>query len=73
MSPMSRAELAEIVDNAPPADLIFLQAYLEHRARASNPENGSDLDRRLEIMRAGREVSLEDALQLHQELAARSL
>jgi len=54
---MSHAQLIEFVDRSSPEDRLFLQAYLEHVARASDPEYGRDLDRRLEAMRAGDEVS----------------
>jgi hypothetical protein len=70
---MSRTELIAIVDQASPEDRVFLQAYVEHLARAANPESGNDLDRRLESMRAGREISLDDARRLHEELAAKGL
>ena len=70
---MSRAELIEIVDRTSPEDRLFLNAYIEHRVRADDPENGPELDRRLERMRAGQEVSLNDARKLHEELAARGM
>ena len=70
---MSRAELIEIVDRTSPEDRLFLNAYLEHRNRADDPENGRELDRRLERMRAGHEISLDDAWKLHDELAAKGL
>jgi hypothetical protein len=70
---MSRTELVDMVDRAAPEERLFLQAYLEHRVRATDPDNGRDLDQRLESMRAGSEVSLEDARQIHEELAARGL
>ena len=43
---MSHTELIEIVDRSSPEDRLLLQAYLEHLARASDPEDGRDLDRR---------------------------
>lgn len=70
---MSRAELIEIVDRTSPEDRIFLHAYIEHLARAADSESGLDLDRRLESMRAGNEVSLEDARRLHDTLASQGL
>ena len=70
---MSRAELIAIVDRTSPEDRVFLQAYVEHLARAADPESGRELDRRLEAMRAGKEISLEDARRLHEELAAKGL
>ena len=70
---MSRAELIAIVDRTSPEDRVFLQAYVEHLARAADPESGRELDRRLEAMRAGREISLDDARRLHEELAAKGL
>ena len=63
---MSRAELIAIVDRTSPEDRVFLQAYVEHLARAADPERGRELDRRLEAMRAGREISLENARRLHE-------
>jgi hypothetical protein len=62
-----------IVDRTSPEERLFLSAYLEHLARAGDPENGRDLDRRLDSMRAGEEVSLEEARKLHEALAARGL
>ncbi len=70
---MSHTELIEIVDRTSPEDRLFLSAYLEHLSRAADPEHGRELDRRLESMRAGNEVSLEDARKLHEALAARGL
>jgi hypothetical protein len=70
---MSRAELIEIVDRTSPEDRVFLHAYIEHLARAADSGNGSDLDRRLEAMRAGNEVSLEEARKLHEALGAQGL
>ena len=70
---MSRAELIEIVDQTSPEDRVFLRAYIEHLARAGNPEDGRELDRRLDSMRAGNEVTLDDARKLHDALAARGL
>jgi hypothetical protein len=70
---MSRAELIEIVDRSSPEDRLFLRACIEHLARAADPEDGRELDRRLESMRAGNEVSLEDARKLHEAIAARGL
>lgn len=70
---MSHTELIEIVDRSSPEDRLLLQAYLEHLARASDPEDGRDLDRRLEAMRAGDEVSLGEARKLHEALASRGL
>ena len=70
---MSRTELIAIVDRTSPEDRVFLQAYVEHLARAADPESGRELDRRLEAMRTGREISLEDARRLHEELAAKGL
>jgi hypothetical protein len=70
---MSRAELIAIVDQASPEDRLFLRAYIEHLARNSDPDNGRDLDERLEGMRAGTEISLEDARKLHDSLSAQGL
>lgn len=70
---MSRAELIEIVDRSSPEDRIFLHAYIEHLARIADPADGHELDRRLESMRAGNEVSLEEARKLHDSLAAQGL
>ena len=70
---MSRAELIAIVDQASPEDRLFLRAYIEHLARIADPENGRDLDARLERMRAGTEVSLDDARKLHDTLSAQGL
>lgn len=70
---MSRAELIEFVDRSSLEDRLFLRAFLEHRARASDPEDGRDLDRRLDAMRAGDEVRLEDARKLHEALASQGL
>jgi hypothetical protein len=70
---MSRAELIEIVDRTSPEDRLFLHAYIEHLARAADPEDGGELDRRLESMRAGNEVSLDEARKLHDALAAQGL
>ena len=70
---MSRAELIEIVDQTTPEDRLFLHAYIGHLARAADAGNGHELDRRLDAMRAGHEVSLDDARKLHEELAARGL
>ena len=70
---MSRLELTALVNRTSPEDRLFLQAYIEHLARAEEPENGRELDRRLEQMRAGHEVSLDDARKLHEELAARGM
>jgi len=70
---MSHAELIDIVNRSSPEDRLFLRAYIEHLTRTSDPENGRDLDRRLENMRAGDEVSLEEARKLHEALASRGL
>ncbi len=70
---MSRAELIEIVDRTTPEDRLFLHAYIEHLARAADPKESRELDRRLESMRAGNEVSLDDARKLHEALAAQGL
>jgi hypothetical protein len=67
---MSHAELIEIVNRSSPEDRLFLSAYLEHLARSSRPEDGKDLDRRLDAMRAGNEVSLDEARKLHEALVA---
>ena len=70
---MSRAELIAIVDRTSPEDRLFLHAYIEHLARAANPEEGQELDRRLDAMRAGNEVSLEEARRLHDALFSKGL
>lgn len=70
---MSRQELIDIVDRTSSEDRLFLPAYIEHLARAADPADGSDLDQRLEAMRAGSEVSLDDARRLHDTLTARGL
>ena len=70
---MSHAELIEIVDRTSPEERLFLHAYIEHLARADDPEQGRELDRRLESMRAGQEVNLADARKLHEALTARGL
>ena len=70
---MSRSELIEIVDRTSPEDRLFLHAYIEHTARAADPGHGRELDRRLDAMRAGDEVSLEEARKLHEALATRGL
>ncbi|MEI9897756.1 MAG: hypothetical protein WDN28_28845 [Chthoniobacter sp.] len=70
---MSHAELIEIVNRSSPEDRLFLSAYLEHLARTSNPDDGRDLDRRLEAMRGGDEVSLDEARKLHEALASKGL
>ena len=70
---MSRVELIQIVDRTSPEDRLFLHAYIEHLARAADAENGRELDRRLELMRGGHEVSLEEARKLHDALAAQNL
>jgi len=70
---MSRSQLIEFVDGTSSEDRIFLQAYLEHVARASDAEYGRDLDHRLEAMRAGEEVNLEDVRKLHEALASQGL
>jgi len=73
VEPMSHAELSAIVDRSSPEERVFLRAYVEHLAQAADPESGRDLDRRLEAMRAGQEISLDDARRLHEELAAKGL
>jgi len=70
---MSRAELIEIVTRTSPEGRLFLQAYVEHLARAADPESGRDLDRRLDAMRAGQEISLEEARRFHEELPPRTV
>jgi hypothetical protein len=70
---MSRAELIEIVDRTSPEDRIFLHAYIEHLARTADPDDGRELDRRLDSMRAGNEVSLAEARKLHDALTAQGL
>ena len=70
---MSRADLIEIVDRTSPEDRLFLHAYIEHLARVADPEDSRALDRRLESMRAGNEVSLEEARKLHEALGAQGL
>ena len=70
---MSRSELIEIVDRTSPEDRLFLHAYIEHTARAADPEHGRELDHRLDAMRAGAEVGMEEARKLHEALAARGL
>lgn len=70
---MSRAELIAIVDQSSPEDRAFLNAYIEHVTRRDDAANGAALDASLERMRAGQEVSLEDARKLHEELAAKGL
>ena len=70
---VSRTELIELVDRTTPEDRLFLSAYLDHLASEADREHGRELDRRLESMRAGNEVSLEDARKLHDALAARGL
>jgi hypothetical protein len=70
---MSHSQLIEFVERSSPEDRLFLQAYLEHLARASDPEFGQDLDRRLEAMRAGDEVRLADARKLHEALDSQGL
>jgi hypothetical protein len=70
---MSRVELIEIVDRTSPEDRLFLHAYIEHLVRAAEPEDGRELDRRLESMRAGNEVSLAEARKLHDALASQGL
>jgi hypothetical protein len=70
---MSRQELIEIVDRTSAEDRVFLHAYIEHLARVADPADGADLDQRLEAMRAGREVSLDEARQLHEALAKKGL
>ena len=63
----------QIVNRTSPEDRLFLHAYIEHLARAADPENGCELDRRLESMRAGNEVSLDEARNLHDALGAQGL
>jgi hypothetical protein len=70
---MSRQELIEIVDRTSAEDRLFLQAYIEHLARVADSADGAELDQRLDAMRAGREVSLEEARRLHDALAAKGL
>jgi len=70
---VSHSELIEFVNGCSPENHIFLQAYLDHIARTSDPESGRDLDRRLDAMRAGKEVSLEDVRKLHGALASQGL
>ncbi|HSI11110.1 MAG TPA: hypothetical protein VK961_03660 [Chthoniobacter sp.] len=70
---MSHAELIEIVNRSSPEDRIFLSAYLEHLARNADAENGRDLDRRLDAMRAGNEVGLDEVRKLHETLASQGL
>ncbi|HEV7403182.1 MAG TPA: hypothetical protein VGO11_09660 [Chthoniobacteraceae bacterium] len=70
---MSHTELMKMVDETSPEERLFLGAYLDHLARAGDPEHGRELDRRLDSMRAGEEVSLDEARKLHESLAARGL
>ncbi len=70
---MSRVELIEIVDRTSPEDRLFLRAYIDHLARVADPSDGTELDQRLDAMRAGSEVSLEEARRLHEALAAQGL
>ena len=70
---MSRAELIEFVDRSALEDRLFLQAYIEHISRESDPENGRELDRRLDAMRQGNEVYLDDVWKLHEALLAQGL
>jgi hypothetical protein len=70
---MSHAELIDLVDRSSPEDRLFLSAYLEHLARSSRPEEGRELDGRLDAMRAGDEVSLDEARKLHEALVAQGL
>lgn len=70
---MSRTELIAMVDQSSPEDRLFLQAYVEHLNRLSDPESGKDLDRGLDAMREGREISLDDVRRLHEELSTKGL
>jgi hypothetical protein len=68
---MSRAEIIAMVDQTSPEDRIFLQAYVDHLARSADSESGSDLDRRLDAMRAGKEFCLDDVRRLHEFAGSR--
>lgn len=70
---MSRAEIIAMVDQTSPEDRIFLRAYIDYLTRSADSESGSDLDRRLDAMRGGKEFSLDDVRRLHEELAAKGL
>jgi len=70
---MSHSQLIEFVDQSSPEDRLFLRAYLEHLAKSFDPDYARDLDSRLEAMRAGDEVRLEDARKLHEALASQGL
>ena len=70
---MSHAELIDLVNRSSQEDRLFLRAYIEHLARSADAENGRDLDRRLEAMRAGDEVTLAEARKLHEALLAQGL
>jgi hypothetical protein len=70
---MSHSELIEIVNRTSPEDRLFLSAYLEHLSRVSDPKSGQELDDRLEAMRAGEEVGLDEVRKLHETLASQGL
>ena len=70
---MSVAELKEIVDESTAEGRVFLEAYLQHLNRVTDPESGRDLDERLMQMDAGNKISLTRALEMHEALKARGL
>ena len=70
---MSVAELKRIVDKTSTEERLFLQAYLDHLARAGDPANAADLSRRMREMDAGKKVTLALAKKLHESLLKQGL
>ncbi|MBI4660379.1 MAG: hypothetical protein HY735_16205 [Verrucomicrobia bacterium] len=70
---MSVAELKRIVDETTDEERLFLEAYLAHLRRASDPANAADLSRRMREIEAGKKVTLAQARKLHQALLKQGL
>jgi hypothetical protein len=70
---VSIAEIKASIDRMTDEERFFAAAYLQHRARASDPAYQSLLSERMKLMDSGQRVTLEQAERIHEALEAEGL
>jgi hypothetical protein len=72
-SSVSTADIKATIDQMTDEERFFAAAYLQHRSQGADPGYQALLAARMKRMDAGRKVTFEQALRIHEALEAEGL
>jgi hypothetical protein len=70
---MTTVEIRQSIDQMTDEERFFATAYLQHLSQQQDPQYQTMLSERMQRMDAGKKVTLEQAVKIHQALKAEGI